>query len=71
MYLAGRLRTRKWTRKYTRAGLGRYPTEVIVEDLIMLPNGNGRAVAPTSAPAGDPDIDDDIRSDGSATGPGG
>ena len=64
VYLAGRLQTRK----YTKDGVDHYPTEVIVEDLIMLPNGNGgngsngsgRASAPASAPAGDPDIDDDI-----------
>ena len=65
VYLAGRLRTQKWK---DQAGNDRYTTEVIVEDLIMLPSGNGgngsngnaRASAPASAPAGDPDIDDDI-----------
>ena len=63
--IEGRLRTRKWQ---GQDGQDRYITEVVVNELIMLPRGNGNGngngnahtAAPASAPAGDPDIDDDI-----------
>ena len=59
----GRLRTRKWQ---AQDGHDRYSTEIVINELIMLPNGNrnGNAndasQAPTDESSAAPDLDDDI-----------
>ena len=60
VFVQGRLRTRKWERD----GVTHYTTEIVVDSLIMLPDGNGNGngasqAASAQAPAA-PDIADDI-----------
>ena len=62
VFVQGRLRTRKWERD----GVNHYTTEIVVEDLIMLPdangngNGNGASQAASAQAPAAPDIADDI-----------